>query len=81
MVKTKLKPIKTIAGEILIYLYNRQRKEAFTLKDSMLRFNDALDKIVLQGKNEFEIALLNATRNSHSDAYNALDYLRMCNFV
>lgn len=72
----KLKPIKKIAGEILIYLYDRQRSEAFALKNAMLRFDDALDTVALVGNGEIEKVLLYAANGSSSDAYNALDYLR-----
>ena len=81
MTKKELKPIKKIAGELLIYLYNRERSEAFALKSAMLRFNDALTTVSLEGKDEFTKVLLYAANDSSADAYNALEYLSEQMFI
>jgi len=79
---TGIKPIKKIAGEVLIYLYDRQRKEAFALSyDAMLRFESVNSQVVLHGAGKFEKVLLHAANSQASDAYNALDYLQGYSFI
>lgn len=68
-----MKPVKAIAGEILLYFYTLQRRRGF---DSMeiIRF-DGWDNINIPASSQLEKDLLTICKESAADLYNALSYL------
>lgn len=70
-----------MAGEVLIYLYDRHRKQAFELSNTSLLFKREAESITLPGNDEFPKVLLHAASDSGADAYNILDYLKQKGFL
>ena len=70
-----MKPIKKIAGELLLYLYSIQRNDASLLLE-ILSFNRDRDgKINLSEGSKLVENILKITNKSSIDVFNALNYL------
>lgn len=74
-------PVKHIAGDLLLFFYDCQRKNGFAPKN-VIRFGGVFEgKIDLQDNSEFGKQLLDVSRGSPADAYNALRYLEEKHFL
>ena len=80
-----MKPIKTIAGEILLYFYYLQRTDTIKLRDALLSFQlrhfpeDRKEKGILLEHRTDSILNVNELINYHdSDLFNAINYLNDC---
>jgi len=73
-----MKLIKTIAGEILLYLYWIQRKDYNRINDIILEFNlyRPVDGEILVRRNESIFSINKFIECSDNDLYNAIIYLR-----
>lgn len=72
MARMVMKPIKKIAGEVLLFFYAKQRKGGFESLD-IIHFTDWKD-IKMPGDNDITKGL-KAISASAADIYNALEYL------
>ena len=73
-----MKPIKTIAGEILLYLYYIQRKCFSELNDAMIRFEFGSFNNKETNFSQRELSILNLDKfssYSDNDILNAVNYL------
>ncbi len=74
-------PIKHIAGDLLLFFYDFQRKNGFPPKN-VVRFSGVFEgQISLLDRGDLENRLLEISRGSSADAYNALRYLEEKNFL
>lgn len=74
-------PIKQIAGDLLLFFYDYQRKNGFPPK-SVVRFGGVFEgEIILRESGDLESRLLEISRGSSADAYNALRYLEEKSFL
>lgn len=76
-----MKNIKTIAGDILLYLYKQQREKAFIATYEILRFGKDNSSVVLSSDTKFSESILRISSRSSADAYNALSYLENGYFI
>ena len=76
-----MKPIKEIAGEILLFFYALQRKNAFPIME-IVRFSGIHNNNISIGRGESSfIKDLKNISSSASDIYNALRYLEEKRFI
>lgn len=74
-----MKPIKEIAGELLLYFYTKQRKHGFPVME-IIRF-DGWDKITMNDQSELGKDLMKICKDNAADLYNALLYLEQNAFL
>lgn len=89
--QNKLKPIKTIAGEVFLYLYWLQRQDAGDLKNTILSFTmfpfkrgEKLQHLVgvqLERKEDSIFNVEHFSPYSDNDLYNSLVYLYDSNLL
>ena len=75
-----MKSIKKISGDLLLYFYALQRKNAFPIME-VLGFTGINDKIQIEDNSELTKGILNITNDSTEDAFNALRYLEKDGFI
>lgn len=74
-------PIKHIAGDLLLFFYDHQRKNGFSPR-SVVRFGGVFEGVInLQGKGDLDGHLFEISRDNPADAYNALRYLEEKGFL
>ena len=76
-----MKPIKKIAGDILIFFYYIQRKNGTPIADILRFSNNFNGPIAIEGNNQFNEGILKIASESHIDAYNAINYLYEKGFI
>jgi hypothetical protein len=84
----KMKPVKTIAGEMLLYFYLIQRQDVSKLKDAMLSFmlrhfsEDRKQVGAELDRRDNSILNIDEFKNySDNDLYNAITYLNDSNLI
>ncbi len=79
---TEFKPIKTIAGQILLYFYLLHRTKPVLLSDWMMSFNTYTKKISIEDRSNTEVidSLIQISSNE-MDIINALEYLSQKHFI
>lgn len=74
-----MRPIKEIAGEILLYFYTLQRRNGYGSMD-VLTFG-GFDEIALITETDLSKSLMKICNDSAADLYNGLNYLDQRNFM
>jgi len=74
-----MRPIKEIAGEVLLYFYSLQRKNGYGSME-VLSFS-GFDEITLSDQTTLAKDLLAVCKDSAADLYNALSYLVNKHFI
>jgi hypothetical protein len=76
-----MKPIKQIAGEILLYFYTLQRKNGSGSMESLVFLTSHDAPLTLEEQSDLSKDLLIICNDSAPDLYNALLYLKQRSFV
>ena len=75
-----MRPVKEIAGELLLYFYTQQRKNGFGSMMEIIRFN-GWDDITVSDTDGLAKDLLALCKGSAADLYGGLKYLEQNYFV
>jgi len=76
-----MKPIKKIAGELLLYFYTLQRKQGIPIAEHVRFKNHWGGPISVTGDGSFEKTILKIGNGSDIDVFNAINYLLEKNFI
>jgi len=77
-----LKPIKTIAGQILLYFYYLHRTNPSLLSEWMMSFNKDTEKIAIENRTNTEVIdRVKKIESNDIDIINALEYLGEKGFI